>query len=186
MAINVPTFETTKTALERVSEEVLHQVIQSPHGMFFHLKETNPDHVLVAGKRANQIGTVLYGFEHLGRDVNTDELAAQLGLDPRQVTNAVPKINAIISAVFGMKIERVKSRDGQFTGKLRITNQDDALQASEAYCKKLKKIHTEYVQTLRSYRNNGGDIRGLLAQTENGDALLDLVREVAPALPQAV
>ena len=184
MAINVPTFESTKTALERVSEEAIASIIETPHGMFYYLKEHNPDHVLVSGKRPNQIGVVLYGFEHLGRDVNADELASQLGLDVRQVTNALSKLNAIISNVFGMKIERVKDAAGGFNGKLRITNQDDALQASEAYCKKLKKMHTDYVQTLRSYRNNGGNIQGLLAQTANGAALLELVAEVA-ALPPA-
>jgi hypothetical protein len=184
MAINVPTFETTKTSLERVSEEALASIVQTPHGMFYYLKEQNPDHVLVSGKRPNQLGVVLYGFEHLGRDVNADELAAQLGLDVRQVTNSLSKLNAIISNVFGMKIERVKDAAGSYTGKLRITNQDDALQASEAYCKKLKSMHTDYVQTLRSYRNNGGNIRDLLAQTANGGALMELVAEVS-ALPAA-
>ena len=185
MAINIPTFEPSKTALVRVSEEAREEAMTTPHGMFDYLRVNNPDHVLVSGKRANQIATVLYGFEHLGRDVNAAELANQLGLAEKQVTNAISKINAIISPVFGVKIERVR-HEGSFTGKIRLTTGEDALQASEAYCKKLKKMHTEYVQTMRSYRNNGGDIRGLLTQVDNGGALLELVAELAPALPQAV
>ena len=55
----------------------------------------------------------------------------------------------------------------------------------EAYCKKLKTMHNEYVQTMRSFRNNGGDIRGLLAQVDNSNALLELVSELAPALKPA-
>jgi len=188
MAINVPTFEASKTQLLRVSEDTLDAVLGTPHGMFFYLKEHNPDWILVSGKRANQIGTILYGFEHLNRDVNAEHLAAQLGLDSRQVTNAISKLNTIISGVFGLKIERVRDNDGRYTGQLRITTQDDALQASEAYCAKLKKMHTDYVQTLRSYKRNdpNADIRGLLGTVTNGGSLLELVAEVAPALAAAV
>lgn len=184
MAINIPTFEPSKTALDRVSEETREEVLNTPHGMFNHLRIHNPDHVLVSGKRANQCAVVLYGFEHLGRDVNAAELAGQLGLAEKQVTNAISKINAIINPVFGVKIERVKF-EGAFTGKIRLTTAEDALQASEAYCKKLKTMHNEYVQTMRSFRNNGGDIRGLLAQVDNSNALLELVSELAPALKPA-
>ena len=184
MAIQIPTFEPSKTALNRVSEETREEVLTTPHGMFNYLRIHNPDHVLVSGKRANQIATVLYGFEHLNRDVNAAELGAQLGLAEKQVTNAIGKINAIINPVFGVKIEKVKV-EGAFTGKIRLTTTEDALQASEAYCKKLKTMHTEYVQTMRSYRNNGGDIRGLLAKVDNSNALLELVSELAPALPAA-
>lgn len=184
MAINIPTFEPSKTALDRVSEETREEVLNTPHGMFNHLRIHNPDHVLVSGKRANQCAVVLYGFEHLGRDVNAAELAAQLGLAEKQVTNAISKINSIINPVFGVKIERVKF-EGSFTGKIRLTTAEDALQASEAYCKKLKTMHNEYVQTMRSFRNNGGDIRGLLAQVDNSNALIELVSELAPALKPA-
>lgn len=185
MAISIPVFETTKTALQRVTRETLEQVIQTPHGMFYYLKENNPDHILVSGKRPNQVGTILYGFEHLGRDTTEAELALQLGLDSRQVASAISRLNTIIHATFGMKIERVKTDNGATTGKLRITNATDALQASEAYCRKLKKLHTEYVQTLCSYRQNGGNVGELLLQTSNGAALLALVDEVRP-LPAAV
>jgi hypothetical protein len=187
MAIEVPVFEASKTELARVSDSTLDNVMGTPHGMFWHLKEYNPDHVLVGGKRANQIGTILYGFEHLGRDTNADELANQLGLDARQVTNAVSKINAIISNVFGLKIERVRTKDG-YTGQLRITTTEDAIQASEAYCKKLKKMHTDYVQTIRSYKRNNpnADLRELMSGVTNGDNLFELVDEFAPALAAAV
>ena len=185
MAINIPTFEQTKTKLNRVAEEALEDVMNSPHGMIEYLRVNAPDHVLVSGKRYNQAGVILYGFEHLGRDVNAAELAAQLGISEKQVINAISKINAIISPVFGFKIERAKTSEGVFTGTIRLTTQEDALQASEAYCKKLKKMHTEYVQTMRSFRNNGGDIAGLLAQVDNGNALIGLVQELAPALPPA-
>ena len=94
-------------------------------------------------------------------------------------------MNAIISPVFGFKIERAKAPDGSYTGMIRLTTQDDALQASEAYCKKLKKMHTEYVQTMRSYRNNGGNIAWLLDQVDNGGALVEMVQELAPALSPA-
>ena len=185
VAINIPTFEPTKTKLTRVSEETLEDVMNMPHGMIEYLRQNAPDHVLVSGKRYNQVGVILYGFEHLGRDVNAAELAAQLGLAEKQVTNAISRINGIISPVFGFKIERAKTAEGTFTGTIRLTTQEDALQASEAYCKKLKKMHTEYVQTMRSFRNNGGDIAGLLAQVDNGGALIGLVQELAPALPAA-
>ena len=185
MAINIPTFEPSKTALDRVSEQTRDLALAESHGMFNYLRVNNPDHILVSGKRANQIGTVLYGFEHLNRDVTAAELAAQLGLAEKQVTNAISKINGIISPVFGFKIERAKNAEGTFTGTIRLTTQEDALQASEAYCKKLKKMHNEYVQTMRSFRNNGGDIAGLLAQVDNGGALIEMVQELAPALPPA-
>ena len=76
--------------------------------MVEYLRINAPDHVLASGKRYNQVGVILYGFEHLGRDVNASELAAQLGLE-KQVTNAISKINSIISPVFGFKIERAKT-----------------------------------------------------------------------------
>ena len=186
MAINIPTFEPVRTPLTRVSEETLEDVMKAPHGMVDYLRLNFPDHILVSCKRYNQTGVILYGFEHLGRKVTCAELAAQLGLAEKQITNAISKINGIISPVFGLKIERVKTSDGQYTGLIRLTTHDDALQASEAYCKKLKKMHTEYVQTMRSFRNNGGDIAGLLAQVDNSNALIELVQEVAPALPAAV
>ena len=185
MAINIPTFEPVKTPLTRVSEETLEDVMNAPHGMVEYLRVNFPDHILVSGKRYNQTGVILYGFEHLGRETNCSELAAQLGLAEKQVINAVSKMNAIISPVFGFKIERAKTEDGSYTGMIRLTTQDDALQASEAYCKKLKKMHNEYVQTMRSFRNNGGDIAGLLAQVDNGGALIEMVQELAPALPPA-
>lgn len=185
MAINIPTFEPVKTPLTRVSEETLEEVMNAPHGMVEYLRLNFPDHILVSGKRYNQTGVILYGFEHLGRTTNCSELAAQLGLAEKQVINAVSKMNAIISPVFGFKIERAKAPDGSYTGMIRLTTQDDALQASEAYCKKLKKMHTEYVQTMRSYRNNGGNIAWLLGQVDNGGALVEMVQELAPALAPA-
>ena len=185
MAIIVPTFEASKTDLVRVDEQTRDTVMGTPHGMFNYLREHNPDHILVSGKRANQAGVVLYGFEHLGRDCQAVFLADQLGLQERQVFNAVGRINPIIHAVFGFKIERPKGEFG-YTGVLRITTADDALQASEAYCKKLKKMHTEYVQTMSSYQNNGGDVLSLLRQAEGGEQLLSMFREVgAPALAAA-
>ena len=185
MAINIPTFEPVKTPLTRVSEETLEDVMNAPHGMVEYLRVNFPDHILVSGKRYNQTGVILYGFEHLGRTTNCSELAAQLGLAEKQVINAVSKMNAIISPVFGFKIERAKAPDGSYTGMIRLTTQDDALQASEAYCKKLKKMHKEYVQTMRSFRNNGGNIAQLLSQVENGIALVEMVQELAPALAPA-
>ena len=48
-------------------------------------------------------------------------------------------------------------------------------------------MRTEYVQTMRSFRNNGGDIAGLLAQVDNGGALIGLVQELAlPACRQGL
>ena len=38
---------------------------------------------------------------------------------------------------------------------------------------------------MRSFKNNGGDIRKLLAQVDKGDALVELVSELAPALAPA-
>lgn len=184
MAIIVPTFQPNKTALQRVNEEELAEVMTTPHGMFNYLRVHNPDHVLVSGKRANQCAVVLYGFEHLERETNAAELAAQLGLAEKQVMNAIQKINSIINPVFGVKIERVR-HEGAFTGLIRLTTEEDALQASEAYCAKLKNIHNDYVQTMRSFKNNGGDIRKLLAQVDKGDALVELVSELAPALAPA-
>ena len=185
MAINIPTFLPVKTPLTRVSEETLEDVMNAPHGMVEYLRVNFPDHILVSGKRYNQTGVILYGFEHLGRTTNCSELAAQLGLAEKQVINAVSKMNAIISPVFGFKIERAKAPDGSYTGMIRLTTQDDALQASEAYCKKLKKMHKEYVQTMRSFRNNGGDIAQLMSQVDNGIALVEMVQELAPALAPA-
>ena len=160
MAINIPTFEPVKTPLTRVSEETLEEVMNAPHGMVEYLRLNFPDHILVSGKRYNQTGVILYGFEHLGRTTNCSELAAQLGLAEKQVINAVSKMNAIISPVFGFKIERAKAPDGSYTGMIRLTTQDDALQASEAYCKKLKKMH-KVEQITRG--NNGRSVRRILS-----------------------
>jgi len=183
VAINIPTFEPSKTALDRVSEQTRDQALTESHGMFNYLRINNPDHILVSGKRANQIGTVLYGFEHLNCDVTAAELAAQLGLAEKQVTNAISKINAIINPVFGVKIERVKM-EGSFTGKLRLTQFEDALQAKEAYTKKMKKVGPEFLTSLESYKNNGGDINHFV-QAEDMASLMGLVEFLAPALPAA-
>lgn len=183
MAINIPTFEPSKTALDRVPEEVRDQVMNKPHGMFDYLRINNPDHVMVGGKRANQVGTILYGFEHLGRDVNAAELANQLGLAEKQVTNAISKINAIIYPVFGMKIERQRV-DKIYTGKLRLTNLDDALQAREAFTKAVSKKAADFGSTMASYANNGGDLQQLAAAPEMA-AVMSLVGQLAPCLPPA-
>ena len=183
MAINIPSFEPSKTALDRVSEEVRDQVLSSAHGMFDYLRVNNPDHVLVSGKRANQVGTILYGFEHLGRNVHASELASQLGLAEKQVTNAISRINAIIYPVFGLKIERQRV-DKLYTGKLNITNQEDALQACEAINKVLKKKGPDFAASVSSYVNNGGDLMAL-AQTDALASLMPVVRELAPCLPPA-
>lgn len=183
MAINIPTFEPSKTALDRVPEETRDLVMSNPHGMFDFLRVNNPDHILVSGKRANQIGTILYGFEHLGRDVNAAELANQLGLAEKQVTNAISRINAIIYPVFGMKIERQRI-DKVYTGKLRLTNLDDALQAREAFTKAVSKKAADFGSTMASYANNGGDIQQLAATPEMAP-IMTLVGQLAPCLPAA-
>ena len=183
MAINIPTFEPSKTALDRVSEEVRDQVMSSAHGMFDYLRINNPDHIMVGGKRANQVGTILYGFEHLGRDVHASELASQLGLAEKQVTNAISRINAIIYPVFGLKIERQRV-DKVYTGKLRITNAEDALQACEAINKVLKKKGPETAGSIKSYVNNGGDVEDLV-KTGALSALMPLVGQLANYLPPA-
>jgi len=183
VAINIPTFEPSKTALDRVSEQTRDAALTEPHGMFNYLRVNNPDHILVSGKRANQIGTVLYGFEHLNRDVTAAELAAQLGLAEKQVTNAISKINAIINPVFGVKIERVKM-EGSYTGKLRLTQFEDALQAKEAYTKKMNKVGPEFLSSLESLKNNGGDINQIV-QGSDMASLMGLVEFLAPALPAA-
>ena len=183
MAINIPTFEPSKTALDRVSEKTRDEVMNTPHGMFDHLRINNPDHVLVSGKRPNQIAVILYGFEHLGRNVNAAELAAQLGLAEKQVTNAISKINAIINPVFGVKIERVKFQ-GEFTGTIRLTQFEDALQAKEAYIKAIRRKGPEFLTSLESLANNGGDINQLAGQ-EDMAALMGLVKVLAPCLPPA-
>lgn len=183
MAISVPTFEPSKTALERVSEETRDQVLNSPHGMFDYLRINNPDHILVSGKRANQLGTILYGFEHLGREVHAAELASQLGLAEKQVTNAISKINQIIYPVFGMKIERQRV-DRVFTGKLNITSLDDAIQAREVFTKAVSKRAAEFGSTIASFKNNGGDIDALASAPEM-TAVMSLVGQLAPCLPPA-
>ena len=183
MAINIPTFEPSKTALDRVSEEKRDQIMSTAHGMFDYLRINNPDHVLVSGKRANQVGTILYGFEHLGRDVNATELANQLGLAEKQVTNAISRINAIIYPVFGLKIERMRV-DNAYTGKLRITNQEDALQACEAINKVLKKKGPDSAASIDSYVNNGGDLDQLVASGALA-GLMPVVNQLRPALAPA-
>ena len=183
VAINIPTFEPSKTALDRVSEEKRDQIMSTAHGMFDYLRINNPDHVLVSGKRANQVGTILYGFEHLGRDVNATELANQLGLAEKQVTNAISRINAIIYPVFGLKIERMRV-DNAYTGKLRITNQEDALQACEAINKVLKKKGPDFAASIDSYVNNGGDLDQLVASGALA-GLMPVVNQLRPALEPA-
>lgn len=185
MAIFIPTFEPSKTALDRVSAQVREKVMNEPHGMFDYLRVNNPDHVLVSGKRPNQVGTILYGFEHLGKNVNAAELANQLGLAEKQVTNAISKINAIIYPVFGMRIERQRV-DKVFTGNLRLTDREDAMQACEAIGKVLKKKGPELAMTIDSYVNaNNGDVKEL-AHSEALKPLMSVVARLAPALPQAV
>ena len=183
MAITVPTFEPSRTALDRVSEETRDRVMTSPHGMFDFLRINNPDHILVSGKRPNQLGIILYGFEHLKRDVHSAELASQLGLAEKQVTNAIPKINQMIYPVFGMKIERQRVNK-IFTGKLNITSRDDALQAREAFTKAVSKKAAEFSSTISSFENNGGNI-GELASAPEMTALMSLVGQLAPCLPPA-
>lgn len=183
VAINIPTFEPSKTALDRVSEEKRDQIMSSAHGMFDYLRINNPDHVLVSGKRANQVGTILYGFEHLGRDVHAAELANQLGLAEKQVTNAIGRINGIIYPVFGLKIERLRI-EGVFTGKLRITNQEDALQACEAINKVLTKKGPDFAASIGSYVNNGGNLKAL-AESGALAGLMPVVKQLAPCLPPA-
>lgn len=183
MAINIPTFEPSKTALDRVPEEVRDHAMNAAHGMFDYLRVNHPDHVMVGGRRANQIGTILYGFEHLGRDVNATELANQLGLSEKQVTNAISRINALIYPVFGMKIERQRI-DRAYTGKLRLTSLDDALQAREAFTKSVSKKAADFGSTMASYANNGGDLAQLAAAPEMA-AVMTLVGQLAPCLPPA-
>ena len=181
LAITVPTFDVVRSVLDRVSEIEREQVMNQPHGMTEHLRAKNPDRMLVAGKRYNQIGTVLYGFEHMGRDVSTEELARQLGLQDKQVTNAVSKINALISPVFGLKIERVRN-NGAYTGQLRLTNYEDAKQAVDAYKARIKKAGPDLTKTLQAYENNGGSIQDLETELV---PLMELTQILKPLLPAA-
>jgi hypothetical protein len=140
--------------------------------------QNNKDH-LICGKSYGTTGYVLQLFEYLGRNTTINEVIAASEdpkLTERTVVSSVNKLNEILYKLLGLRVQHVKG-----SGELRLVDQNDAIQATEAFAGKFAKARDEFVRTMDAYRASGGDVAGLLASSDAGRKLAELGRVLTPA-----
>jgi hypothetical protein len=161
-----------------ISPDELLERLQSKTCLQDLILENNRDH-LISHRHYNTVGYVLQLFEYLGRSTTAAEMIAaseDYKLTERSIHVAINRLNEILYQLLGLQIQRI-----QESGELRLTNQNDAIAATERFTKRFAKVSEEFVHTMNAYRATGGDVAGLLASSSAGKKLADLGHILAPA-----